>query len=102
LWTDLTIKGLQFANIPEVLYRYRQWEKQVTNIQKQGMWQSVLKIRKEYAEYVIRQIVKQEERFSDFFESIIELLNQSLISIDQVSGIVYQIYFNEPAIWKRI
>jgi len=92
LWTDLATKGFQFANIQEVLLKYRCSKKQVTNVRYEEMQESELQIKVEYLEQVMQHIVKQEENYFDLFESIIKLSNQSYISVRQLSNIVYLIY----------
>jgi glycosyltransferase involved in cell wall biosynthesis len=82
LWTDLAIKGLQFANIPEVLLKYRCSENQVTNTRQKEMAQSSLKIQVEYAEEVIEKIVKKEKKYELFFRELVKLCNGRFISID--------------------
>jgi glycosyltransferase involved in cell wall biosynthesis len=94
LWTDLVVRGCRFANIPEVLLRYRKSENQITNTRQKEMYQSTLKIRIEYAEQVMKQIVKKEEKFFDFFERLIELSNEGVIDFKHLSNILYQLHIN--------
>jgi glycosyltransferase involved in cell wall biosynthesis len=94
LWTDLAIKGLHFANIPEILMRYRSWEKQVTTARRQEMLQSVLKIQTEYAEQLMQEMIEKEEKFFDFFENLIQLTNENFMSAKQMLNIVYQSFMS--------
>jgi glycosyltransferase involved in cell wall biosynthesis len=92
LWTDLAGKGAQFANIPQVLLRYRQSSNQVTKRQNREMSLSSLKIRLKYAEQIMKQIAEKEKGFLDFFDRLIVLFNKHLINFNQMLNIVYQIY----------
>lgn len=94
LWTDLSIAGFRFANIPEVLLLYRSSEKQVTSTKWKEMLFSVTKIKLEYAEQIIKQIVETHYCYNDFFDNLIELLNTKKISIEHFQNIVYEVYFN--------
>jgi hypothetical protein len=81
LWTDLAMNGLHFANIPEVLLKYRCSDTQVTNIRQKEMMNSGLRIRLEYAEMIIEKIVEKEKQYENFFNELINLLNNRIISV---------------------
>jgi glycosyltransferase involved in cell wall biosynthesis len=80
LWTDLAIKGLRFANIPEVLLKYRSSDKQVTNIRQEEMFQSTLRIQMEYAGEVIDRIVEKLPQYETLFNHLITLFNEDNMS----------------------
>jgi|GEM_PF-6601439 Glycosyltransferases, probably involved in cell wall biogenesis len=82
LWVELAMKGLRFANIPEVLLRYRSWENQVTNIYRETMYQSSFKIQIEYAEWIMKHNIETEKQLDTFFDELIRLCNDKIISID--------------------
>jgi len=92
LWTVLAGKGYRFANIPEVLMRYRRSSSQVTERDSATMRETSLKIQMEYADWVIEQIADKEKRYSDFFEHLVGLFNDELISFSSVLRIIYQVY----------
>ncbi len=46
LWTELASKGFRFANIPEVLLKYRRSANQVTQTRQEEMFQSTFKIQR--------------------------------------------------------
>jgi hypothetical protein len=96
LWTDLAIRGCHFANIPEVLLRYRNSDKQVINIRQKEMCQSILKIQMEYSEQIMQQIVEKDEKFFEFFENLIQSLHRKLISPSKMLNMVYQIFMDYP------
>jgi glycosyltransferase involved in cell wall biosynthesis len=95
LWTDLAILGLQFANIPEVLFQYHDSENPEAIPHDVKTQQMNIKIQAEYARQLIEQIVKKKEIFHSFFNSLINLLNKNIISLNQALNIVYQIYLKE-------
>jgi len=94
LWTELAFKRFQFANIPEPLIRYRISTQQVTRIAEKDMLVSSAKIALEYAEGAIEQIIEKEERYSDFFNSLIELFNNELIGHEVLLQTIYPLYRN--------
>jgi glycosyltransferase involved in cell wall biosynthesis len=94
LWTDLAIEGFRFTNIQQVLLLSRNSNSQVTNTKGEEMMQTSRIIQMEYAERVMKQIVEKDEKVFDFFEQLIKLFNESLISPTQISNIVYQTYFD--------
>ena len=67
LWTELASRGFRFANIPEVLLRYRRSDTQVTERYFDVMYTSGLRIQMDYAEQVIEQIATKEERYFNYF-----------------------------------
>jgi glycosyltransferase involved in cell wall biosynthesis len=92
LWTDLAIKGFRFTNIAEILLKVRYFDNPVANLQNEGMYHYNLKVQMEYVEQVMQKIIEKDEKYFNFFEHIINLFNESLISPTQISNIVYQIY----------
>ena len=94
LWTVLAANGLHFATIPEVLLRYRRSLTQVTERNFDDMFESSLRIRMEYAQLVMEQIVEKENRYFDLFEQLIDLSNEGLINQISLTHIVYQVYIN--------
>jgi len=94
LWADLALKDFQFANIPEALIRYRISPQQVTRIAEKEMLVSSAKIALEYAEGVVEKIIEKEERYSDFFNSLIELFNNELLGHDVLLQTIYPVYRN--------
>ena len=94
LWTVLAANGLRFATIPEVLLRYRRSLTQVTERNFDDMFESSLRIRMEYAQLVIEQIVEKENRYFDFFEQLIDLSNEGLINQISLPHIVHQVYIS--------
>jgi glycosyltransferase involved in cell wall biosynthesis len=92
LWTDLAAQGFHFANIQEVLLEYRCSGSQITNTKWEKMQDSVLKIRREYAEQIMRTIAEKDNRYTSFFDQLIELSKENVIDTNQVSNIVSQIY----------
>ncbi len=92
LWTILAGKGFRFANIPEVLLRYRRSSSQVTERNYHTMHESAFRIQMEYAEQVMAQMVEKEERYFDFFDQLVGLSNDRFISVDGLLHTVYHAY----------
>jgi len=92
LWTKLALKGLKFANISEPLLRYRISPQQVTRTSPEDMYASSVKIRLEYSESVMDQMIKKDERYSDLLNSLTALFNNELISPHVLSQMLYPLY----------
>jgi hypothetical protein len=90
LWIDLAMCALKFANIPEVLLKYRTWEKQVTVLHTDTMSKSASKIKAEYAEWIIAQIIAREEQMEVFFDELIRLLNEGIIPSGTFLKTIYE------------
>jgi glycosyltransferase involved in cell wall biosynthesis len=92
LWTDLAINGLKFANIPEVLLRYRLSPQQVLHTSSNDMSVSSMKISLEYAEVVMEQMIEKEERHAKLFDLLVEFFNDNLIHGDTLLQMIYPMY----------
>jgi hypothetical protein len=94
LWRELAMKEIRFANIPEVLLRYRVSPTQVTRNRWEEMSESVKKIQVEYTERIMEQIVEKNERYETVLNPLIELTNKGLISRDSFKQIVSRMYLD--------
>ncbi|NDV60660.1 glycosyltransferase [Bacteroides sp. 519] len=97
LWTDLVLQGCCFANIPEVLLRYRVSRQQVTNNHKEEMIVSTHKIQLEYAEQIMEKLANEDEIYTAFLNSLIDLVNANKVSRDIFLQIVYQVFKSKLA-----
>jgi len=93
LWTDLAAEGFRFANIPEVLLKYRCSEKQATITRQKEMIQSSLKIQMEYAEWIMEKITEKENRLFIFFDELVKLYNDGIISANALTKTVYNFFY---------
>ena len=89
LWTDLVMKGLQFANIPENLLKYRISENQISNRKRKEMFQSSLKIQVEYAEWIMEKMIEKENRLFVFFDELVKLFNDGIITVKALTKAVH-------------
>ena len=92
LWTDLAVQGKRFANIPDVLLRYRTSPKQVSSIHKRTMYMSSLKVQTEYADNIMESILNKDNFYFDFFDQSINLCNNKRISVTSFLHIIYSTY----------
>jgi len=92
LWTDLVIRGLHFAIIPEILLKYRSSEKQISNIRQNEMFQSTLRIQMEYAEQVMEQILVKSPQYENLFNNLITLFNNENMSYALLLQTVHSFY----------
>ena len=92
------MQGLKFANVPDVLLRYRMSPDQVTFTRNREMYLTARKIRLEYAEHIINQILEKDTAYCDFLNLLIKLLNDNLVSINSF----FILYFSFiRIIWKN-
>lgn len=92
LWTDLAVKGYRFANIPEVLLKYRCSDTQVTSVHFSKMVEVSVAIQQQYFEKVIEKIVEADMDYYDFFNHAIELVNKDKLSFDSLKRVTSDIY----------
>lgn len=91
LWTDLAIKDCVFANISDILLKYRTSENQVTNRNYDEMMKCTYKISAEYIEYTGNQMIKMEPAFENFLNDTIELHNAKKINYTTLQEAFYLI-----------
>lgn len=91
-WIELIKMGFVFANIPEVLVKYRYSNSQVTAIKQKEIFACTFKIQNEYIEYVMESIVKKDNEYYDILENLIELFNNDKLSFSDLRQIVYIVY----------
>jgi len=94
LWTDLALRGFKFANIPELLIRYRISPQQVTRTSRKEMFASSSKIGLEYAETVIEQMIGKEIQYASLLNSLIKMFNNDLITSDVFLKTLFPLYRN--------
>jgi glycosyltransferase involved in cell wall biosynthesis len=93
LWTDMAIKGYRFANIPEVLLKYRISDKQVTHLLKTEMLTSSKKIQHEYLEWVMEYVTEKKNEMEPVFNTLIDAVNNEILSIRNLTDITYSVFF---------
>lgn len=91
-WIELIKMGFVFANLPEVLVKYRCSNSQVTVIKQKEISACTFKIQNEYIEYVMESIVKKDNEYYDLLENLIELFNKDKLSFSDLKQILYIIY----------
>lgn len=94
LWVDLIKNGLKFANIPEVLLRYRASPKQTSSKHSERQIKTTLLIQQQYTEYVSNLIVQEEPGLYEYFNSSIQLLYQGKITFNSFKSVVFELYAN--------
>lgn len=94
LWTEMSAAGYQFANIPEVLLKYRLSEKQVTCMKRKEMLQVSLQIRLEYTEYIVKVISNKENKMTPLFHLLNDLIHVEKIKLNRLPSIIYPIYLD--------
>ena len=92
LWTDLAVEGYKFANIPEILLKYRLSENQSTNVRRKEMLQSSQQIRLEYAKQMMKKISDKNYQLESLFKNLNDLVNEGKIELNRLPDIIYSIY----------
>ncbi|MGL5706110.1 MAG: hypothetical protein ACRDD6_12665 [Tannerellaceae bacterium] len=92
LWIDLALNGLRFANIPDVLLKYRVSDSQVSQAHKQDMINSMQKIRLEYFKIVVKKIQTNNQSYMKLIDPFFKAVPDQLISFECLRLIVSQVY----------
>jgi glycosyltransferase involved in cell wall biosynthesis len=92
LWTELAMKGYKFANIPEVLLKYRSSETQVTSVNFQKMMSISRNIQKQYIEQVAEIIIEKDTDYYPIFSNAIELISCNKISFNTLKLLTFDIF----------
>ncbi len=94
LWTELAINGYRFANIPDVLLKYRRSDTQVTSVHFFKMTYISNIIQKKYFEKVAEKIIETDidQCFYNLFDNAIKLVNKDLLSFSRLKHVVFDIY----------
>ena len=92
LWTEMAIKEYCFANIPEVLLKYRVSDKQVTQLHKTEMSKSSLNIQHEYLEWAMEYIVGNKTGMELILNELIDTVNNQTLSIKKLMDTVSSVF----------
>lgn len=92
LWVDLAVRDHKFANIPEIIVKYRMSEGQNTNRFATHMYNSSQRTRAEYLEYVSEKLVENDESLFEIINGAIDLTNRNILSFDTLTRIIRDIY----------
>ncbi|MDR2921373.1 MAG: glycosyltransferase [Tannerella sp.] len=95
LWTELAMAGLHFANIPEILLKYRLSETQNTSRFVSQMHDGSKHIQAEYLEYISEKLVENDEKLFGFINRTIELFNESILTFSTLKQVICDIYRNQ-------
>ena len=91
---ECLLRIASFANISEVLLYYRRSPTQVTERYFDVMYQTCHMIQMDYAEQVMKLIVEENSRFEEFFNQLISLTNDEIISTKVLFNTVYHTYIH--------
>jgi hypothetical protein len=92
LWIDLAIVGCKFANVSDVLLKYRRSDNHTTKNRYKELQINTLKIQTEYVEAVMQKITDKKEKLLPFFDSLIEISNEDVIEFSRLLEIVHMFY----------
>lgn len=92
LWVELIEMGFKFANIPEVLLKYRSSDTQITKVKSAESFRISFKIQNEYLEYVMQLIVDENNDYYEFINSLIHNYNENKIDFTNLTQIIHDIY----------
>lgn len=92
LWTDLAMAGLRFANIMEVLLKYRQSEGQNTNKFISHMVDSGLRARTEYVGIVSETLIRENDGLFEIIDAMIDFVNKDALKFDSMTQVIRDLY----------
>lgn len=102
LWTQLIMDGLIFSNIPSILLKYRIHENQITQKFNKEVFNNSLRVRLDYTQYVIETLVKCNPKTEKLFNELIDLYNDSVIDLDNLTYIVHILWNKFPEVELRL
>jgi hypothetical protein len=91
LWLELLKTGLNFANIPIPLVRYRVSESQSTFKYKENSIEKSHLIIKQYLKFMTETIIKYDRNLFEYMNQSICLLNDKKISINTYKEIIREL-----------
>lgn len=94
LWTDLACMGVRFANLPEVLLKYRKSEGQVTNRHYNKVVQQSRRVRNTYFNTMAGRLVERHPAYFGVWNELIKLSNERLIGFEDLGQMARILYLN--------
>ena len=92
LWTEFALYRFKFANIPEVLLKYRCSDKQVTSIHKVKMMKVSHCIQIQYVQKVAEKLIEYDVDYYKFLNEAIEFVNNNKLHFNSLKIILADIY----------
>lgn len=95
LWIEMSIENFQFANIPEVLIKYRISEKQNTSRFSSQMYKNKNRTSLRYMEYLLIKIMEKNEKQSDYIDTIMNMYKDKYLSYNLLNQVIVDVYRNQ-------
>ena len=92
LWIDLAMNNWKFANIPEVLLKYRLSDKQITSKYKNECTNLSSAIQKEYMAHIFYKMLSSNSAFKTISSSILKLNKNGDLTFKDLQLIMYSLY----------
>lgn len=92
LWTDLAAAGWRFANLPEVLLKYRLSEQQITHLYRSECKQMSLKVQREYMAAVLSEMLRTPSWVSEMASGLMKIPSGEAIGFEDMQLLVYGLY----------
>lgn len=92
LWIDLASAGWQFANLAEVLLKYRLSEQQITNLHRSDCKRMSLQVQREYMTAVLSEMIRTPSDWSRMIADLVEINTCEQIGFEDMQLLVYGLY----------
>lgn len=92
LWSELAREGLHFANIPEVLLKYRCSSTQASAVHRQEVSRKALIIREEYGRYIFGEIVRRAPEYEPSLQEAVRLFRQNKMDAAGLQNLLYHTF----------
>lgn len=92
LWIDLALAGWKFANLPEVLLKYRRSDRQITSVHRAECAHLSVEIQKEYMKKVLLKIIETPTPMQKLVMDLIEIGETGRLAFKDMQWLVADLY----------
>lgn len=92
LWIDLAAAGWRFANLPEVLLKYRLSERQITHLYRSECKQMSLKVQREYMAAVLSEMLRAPSLVREMVSDLMQMQTGGQVGFEDMQLLVYSLY----------
>lgn len=92
LWIDLAWAGWKFANLPEVLLKYRRSDCQITSVHRAECAHLSVEIQKEYMKKVVMKMIETPTPVQKLVEELIEINETGRLAFKDIQLLVADLY----------
>lgn len=92
LWSELAMEGLHFANLPEVLLKYRCTDTQASAVHQKEVSRKARIIQEEYGKYIFEEIIRLAPAYETSLRESVRLFRQNKMNAADLQQLLYQTF----------